>query len=162
MSKKVSIHQPQYLPYPGFFNKVIQSDIFVVLDNTQYDQRFTNRNKILTSTGTSWLTIPIDKHQHFKLNRDVEIHDNYWQKTHWKSIVYSYSISNYFHLYHNFFETFYKQNWKNLFDLNYNLLTKILEWLNIDVKVVKESDLQIEGKQTERLINICNAVNAET
>ena len=93
---KAVIHQPQYFPYPGFFHKLTEADIFVILDNTQYDQRFSNRNKILTSTGVSWITVPIDKHQHFKLNKDVEIFNLPWKEKHLKSILYSYSKSKFF------------------------------------------------------------------
>ena len=48
---KVAIHQPQYLPYGGFFHKLSLSDLYVVMDDAQYDKRFTNRNRIITPNG---------------------------------------------------------------------------------------------------------------
>ena len=60
---KVTIMQPAYLPWLGFFDRIEASDIFVVLDNVQLDTssktRFTNRNKIRTRDGWIWLTLPM-------------------------------------------------------------------------------------------------------
>src|ERR1035437_1984540 len=56
----VGIHQPNYLPYLGFFDKIRRSDIFVILDDAQFSKGdFHNRNRIKTSTGAKWITIPI-------------------------------------------------------------------------------------------------------
>ena len=60
----LSVHQPNYFPYPGFFHKVKLSDIFVVLDNVQY-AKGSNRNKIITSKGWTWITVPINKTHKF-------------------------------------------------------------------------------------------------
>ncbi|MDD5348183.1 MAG: WbqC family protein, partial [Candidatus Omnitrophica bacterium] len=54
----VSVHQPQYLPWLGFFDKIARSDCFVFLDTVQYKEReFQNRNKIRTADGWMWLTV---------------------------------------------------------------------------------------------------------
>ena len=56
----ISIHQPVYLPWLGFFEKIISSEKFVLLDDVQYEKNgFQNRNKIRTSDGDMWLTIPV-------------------------------------------------------------------------------------------------------
>jgi hypothetical protein len=159
---KAVIHQPQYFPYPGFFHKLTEADIFVILDNTQYDQRFSNRNKILTSTGVSWITVPIDKHQHFKLNKDVEIFNLPWKEKHLKSILYSYSKSKFFDNYFEFFKKFYEKEWKFLIDLNITSLIKIIEFLGIKINIMRESEINVKGKSTERLVNICKNIGADT
>ena len=57
---RLSCHQPQYLPWLGYFDKINKSDIFVFLDDVQYKKReFQNRNKIRNSTGEEWLTVPV-------------------------------------------------------------------------------------------------------
>ena len=70
----VTIHQPNFLPYSGFFHKLSLADTFVLLDNTQFQFDYTNRNKILKSDG-SWtrISIPIKKHQKFLPIKDIEI-----------------------------------------------------------------------------------------
>ena len=59
--KVVSIHQPAYLPWLGYFHKAMLSDVFVYLDTVQYEKNsFTNRNRILTKQGPIWLTVPVE------------------------------------------------------------------------------------------------------
>lgn len=56
----VSINQPAYLPWLGYFDRIARSDIHVVLDHVQFEKNsFTNRNKIRTKEGSAWLTIPL-------------------------------------------------------------------------------------------------------
>ncbi|MEC8406781.1 MAG: WbqC family protein, partial [Actinomycetota bacterium] len=59
----VTIMQPAYLPWLGYFDRLLKSDCFVVLDHVDMDRnsktKFTNRNRIRTSRGTKWLTVPV-------------------------------------------------------------------------------------------------------
>ena len=56
----ISVHQPQYIPWLGYFDKIEKSDLFVFLDEVQYKTReFQNRNKICTKDGWMWLTVPV-------------------------------------------------------------------------------------------------------
>jgi len=161
---KVVIHQPHYFPYPGFFHKLTVADIFVVMDNTQYDKRFTNRNKILAeSNSTKWITVPINKKHKFVANRLVEINNNVpWRTHNFDSIRGSYTHSKFFHLYENYFKNLYEKEWKYLCDLDIETLKKTIEWLGIKIKIVLESELKINGKGTEHLINVCKVVDADT
>ena len=72
---RLVIHQPNFLPYVGFFHKLSLADTFVMMDNTQYDKKFTNRNKIKIPDGWSWLTVPINKEHKFLPNKLVEINN---------------------------------------------------------------------------------------
>ena len=85
---KVAIHQPQFFPYPGFFHKLGCADAFVIMDDVQYDKRFTNRNRILAPQGPMWLTVPIDKADKFSSNMTVEVNNALpWRVEHWKKIT---------------------------------------------------------------------------
>ena len=56
----VTIHQPEHLPWLGFFNKADQADLLVLLDVVQYRKDyFQNRNRILNQHGPIWLTVPV-------------------------------------------------------------------------------------------------------
>lgn len=160
---KVAIHQPNYLPYSGFFHKLSLVDTLVLMDNTQYDKKFTNRNKIIVPNGWIWISVPIKKEHKFSLNKLVEINNDIdWKENHLQKIQKSYANSKFFHLYENYFQSLYKKNWDLLFELNYEILKKIIELLGLKIKIIKESELEVTGNSTQRLVNICNSINADT
>lgn len=152
-----------YLPYPGFFHKLSLSDILVVMDDVQYDRRFTNRNKILVPQGPMWLTVPIEKEDKFTPNRSVRINNRIpWRDDHWRKISLSYRNAAFFHPYADLLKETFQKEWDMLLDLDLELLKKCMNWLGLDLPVVMESELKVDGKSTERLINACKAVGADT
>jgi len=160
---KVAIHQPQFFPYPGFFHKLTLADCFVIMDDVQYDKRFTNRTRVESTNGWIWLSIPINKTQKFSPNMVVEINNETpWKKDHLKKINSSYGKTPFFDDYKSYFDDLYKKEWKLLFDLNFETLKKTMEWLGIKTEIIRESELNISGESTERLLNVCKAVGAET
>jgi hypothetical protein len=161
---KVVIHQPNYLPYLGFFHKLSLADTFVIMDDTQYDKKFTNRNKIKVPGNWIWLTVPINKKHKFVANKIVEINnEENWQSDHFEKINRSYSNSEFFKKnYKTFFEKIYSKKWDHLFTLNYELIIQLIDWLDIKIEIIKESELNIKGNSTERLVNISKKIGAET
>ena len=161
---KVAIHQPNYLPYLGFFHKLSLVDTFVIMDDTQYDKKFTNRNKIKVPGNWIWLTVPINKKHKFVANKIVEINnEENWQSDHFEKINRSYSNSKFFKKnYKAFFEKIYSKKWDHLFTLNYELIIQLIDWLDIKIEVIKESELNINGNSTDRLVNISKKIGAET
>lgn len=153
--KKIVIHQPYYLGYPGFFHKLSLCDTFVIMDNTQYDKRFTNRNKIVTNNDWTWITVPIDKTHKFSKNMFVEINNDIdWKTSHWKKIFHSYKNAPFFSIYEEFFKKIYEKNWDFLFDLDFEIITQIIDWLEIDIEIIRESELSIHSESTQKLIDI--------
>ena len=56
----VTIHQPQYMPWLGYFDKADRADIFILLDDVQFKKNeWQNRNRIRTSQGWQWFTVPV-------------------------------------------------------------------------------------------------------
>jgi hypothetical protein len=165
MGKMVAIHQPNYLPWVGYFHKMDNSDIFVFLNDDQYAKnQVANRNKIKTAKGAIYLTVPVLIKGHSgQLTLDVEI-DNHinWRKKHWKSILFNYKKAQYFGNYSLFFEELYQREWKKLSELNEYIIRNIAENLGIKTKFIRSSELGTEGMSTERLINIVRAVGGST
>jgi len=134
LSLKAVIHQPQFFPYAGFFHKLMMADVFVILDNTQYDKRFTNRNKICTFNDWTWITVPIIKNNKFLPNNKVRINNKItWKEKHLKQLHHSYSNTNFFYLYSNYFKSLYNKDWDLLFDFNFEILKKTLEFLGLKI-----------------------------
>ncbi len=125
---KTVIHQPQYFPYPGFFYKLSMADVFVIMDDTQYDKRWT-----------------ID-----------------WKAHHFKKIHQSYSRAPFFSLYKDYLSDLFKKDWDMLFDLDFETIKKVIEWLGMKIEIIRESELNVSGMKTERLVNVCKAIDADT
>jgi len=133
------------------------------MDNIQYDQKFTNRNKIIVPNGWIWITVPIKKGHKFLPNKLVEINNDIdWKANHWQNIHNSYNKSKFFHLYKDYFESLYKKDWNFLFELNYKTLIKTIEWLGLKIKIIKESELNVKTSSTQRLVDICKSLGADT
>ncbi|MCM8787041.1 MAG: WbqC family protein [Candidatus Omnitrophica bacterium] len=161
----VSVHQPQYLPWLGYFHKIAQSDCFVILDCVQYKKReFQNRNKIRTKDGWIWLTVPvISKEKENQLIYEVKINNNFpWQRKHLNSIKLSYKNAPYFSSYVSFFEEIYSKEWVNLIDLNLAIINFMLKEFSIETPIKFLSQLNIKVTKTERIIEICKSLEADT
>ena len=91
-------HQPVYLPWLGLFHKIELADLFCYFDIVQYQRKdYNNRNKIKTSNGELWLSVPVESKNH--LNKNVSkiliVQDN-WVKKHLKSIELNYKKTPFF------------------------------------------------------------------
>lgn len=160
----VTIHQPEYLPWAGFFDRIYKADIFVALDEVQYQKGgFINRNKIKTSQGWQWITVPVKEREGLKKINEVIIDNkSNWQENHWKSLFYNYNKAPYFEKYADFLKNVFKKEWELIAELNIYLIENIMNILGIEKQIKKSSLMHVEGKATERLINICKKVGADT
>lgn len=161
----VAVHQPQYIPWLGYFNKIASCDKFVFLDNVQYKHReFQNRNRIRTAKGWIWLTVPVVMAQGSRINISEVLIDNEspWQRKHLGSLRSSYSAAPYFDKYYSFFEDTLNKKWDKLIDLNVFITRYLLKALNINTSISCESELNISTARTERIIDICKALKADT
>src|SRR5437867_7484717 len=150
---KAVIHQPHYFPYSGFFNKLSMADVFVIMDDVQYDKRWTNRNRIIATNGWTWLTVPINKDHKFLPNVQVEINNDIdWKEHHFKKIYQSYNRAPFFSLYKDYLSDLFKKDWDMLFDLDFETIKKVIEWLGIKIEIIRESELNVAGMKTERLV----------
>ncbi len=155
------ILQPHYIPYCGFFKLIETADIFVIFDNVQFQTRsWQHRNKIKTPDGFKWLSVPVIKNSGQKI-QDVKIQNTVnWQKKHWSSIIHSYSKSKYFKDYKDFFQDVYSKKWHSIVDLNIHIINFLIEELGFSTKFIKASELDVSGKKSELLINICKKIGA--
>lgn len=157
------IHQPQYLPYLGFFHKLCQGDIFVVMDNVEFLRRgLQHRNKIKTHQGEQWLTVPV-RHRQKQLIQEVEIEvDRPWSRKHWQTLKTNYSPAPYFETYAQELQQLFHWEWASLCQLNMALIQWVMEVLAIPSPVVYASTLAATGQKSELLINLVQAVGANT
>lgn len=161
----LTAHQPSYLPWLGFFSKMVKSDVFVYLDTVSYSKwDWSSRNKIRTHEGWMWLTIPVlTGGKSNQLFTEVKIDNTQqWARKHWKSIIMNYSRAPYFSLYENFFRDVYDNEWKYLSELDEHITKFLIESLGIKIKFVKAStSLQLEGHKSSLVLDMCMKMNAD-
>ena len=161
---KVAIIQSNYIPWKGYFDIINDSDIFIFLDDVQYTKNdWRNRNKIKTSNGTSWLTIPTGSNLNRLIN-EVELKTPNWQKDHWNKIEINYKNATYFEKYREFFQDIYlNKKWTNLSVMNQYIIKMVSkEILNLKTIFMNSSELEQNGKKQEKVISLINAVNGRT
>lgn len=161
----LTAHQPVYLPWLGLFHKIAISDAFCYFDDVQYLKKdWNNRNKIKTSDGESWLTVPVlTRDSREKTIREIEINNSLnWRKKHWRSICLAYKKSAFFKEYSDFFEDLYKKEWAYLTELNEYILKYFLKELKIDVKYHKASELNFKGHKSELVLDMCKKLGSDT
>jgi len=154
VKKIISILQPGYLPWSGFFEQLHRSDVFVLYDDVQYTKNdWRNRNRIKTAQGVKWLTVPVRSKSSF-LIKDVSIDGTQWQRKHIKTITQNYSKAPFFEHYSVELFDLLKRSWKFLVDLNFALIKWFAEKLEILTPIKLSSDLNIVGSKVARLIKI--------
>ncbi|MBI4397196.1 MAG: WbqC family protein [Elusimicrobia bacterium] len=156
-------HQPQYLPWLGYFDKIARSDVFVLMDDVQYKKNeWQNRNKVKTPQGPQWLTVPV-LYSFGQLIKEVKVNESdHWRDKNPKTLRQAYSKAPHFHDYQNFIDSLHSQPWENLSDLNVFCVKALCEILSIQTRLLLSSSIQAEGKSTERLVNLCKALGADT
>ncbi|MFH1894714.1 MAG: WbqC family protein [Patescibacteria group bacterium] len=159
---KAVIMQPTYLPWLGYFDLMDQSDIFVFLDNVQFErQSWQQRNKIKSPKGELLLTIPVIRKYPQEI-REVQINNNLsWQTEHLKAVQYNYSKAKYFNEYADFFQKFYTEKKVKLIDFTIPIILWLKDVLGIDCNIIKSSELDARGKKVNLLIDICRKIGAD-
>lgn len=155
-----AVHQPQYLPYLGFFHKIARADVFVVLDDVQFHRRgLQHRNRIKTSQGWQWLTVPVGGASH-EVIRDVRLSPEAWQQRHRRALTLNYARAPYFEEYGPGILDLLERPWDRLVDLDMALLEWAMGALGISTPIVDASSLGAMGQRSELLVSLCRAVGA--
>ena len=157
----VSIHQPQYLPWLPLLLKIEQSDLFIFLDNVDFQKNgLQNRNQIKSSQGPIWLTVPTYHKLGQKIN-DVKIDNSKnWRKKHWQSIQLCYRNAPFFKCYAKDLEVIYINEWSSLSDLNIETTNMLMKWMGIKTPIIRSSQMKAAGKASDLIHNLCVEVGA--
>jgi hypothetical protein len=161
----VAVHQPNYLPYLGFFQKMANADVLIFFDTALFSRQlgFHNRNRIKTPIGAQWITVPI-QHSTVATMRDVRIAGTDWARQHRKMIEANYRRAPFFESYSTELRAALKKPWTSLVELNEAMIGLIARSLSIDTKTVKTSTLPPPNTDdpTEKLIHFARSVRGTT
>jgi len=159
-----AIHQPQYLPWLGYFDKMDRADVFCYLDNVQFKKNeWQNRNRIKSSKGWQWITLPVCYRFPQKIN-EVEINNKVkWQRKHVQALITNYSKAPFFEKYLPFFKQIYSNDFKSFSRVTIHINEQILMEFGINTTTIKASEMNLKNEDpTGRLIEICKNLGADT
>lgn len=157
--------QPAYLPWLGYFDRINCCDLFIYLDDVKIDQssktNFINRNKINSSSGPIWLTLPlkIKGNSDKKLNELELVKDN-WKKKHNRSITFNYKKTPFFEDFNTELLSTFDFDWDFMVDIIYHINGKLLEKLNINTPILKSSEINVKGNKNDYILNLCKSQGA--
>ena len=161
---RVTIHQPEFLPWLGFVDKIRQCDVFVLLDSVQFEKNyFQNRNKIRTGWGWVWLTVPVFMKGLFGQKiQEVRIrNDESWSRKHRQTLRQNYGSAPFFHEYFSGLEALYDQPWDLLAEFNIAVIHWVANAFGLSRQFIRSSELGVIGKRSELLVNICKTLGAK-
>jgi hypothetical protein len=153
--KRITIHQPQYIPWVPYFDKILRCDEFVFLDNVQFQKNgLQNRNQIKGPQGVQWLTIPV-KHSFGQLICETQIANRKELKKHLKTLEMNYKKAPCFDEVFALISDSCESTSSNLSDFCCEIIIKLLNYLGYEGQIVRNSDLGVEGKASNLVLNIC-------
>ena len=155
MGIRLSIHQPEHFPYLGFFKKMKESDVFVLLDNVQYKKNnFQNRNRFLNKNEVDeWFTVQIEKGSSKRLINEVRVsNDHRWRNKIIRQLLMNFKIDYGF---------IYEEK-ELLIDVNMASILHFKNLLEIDTKIIMASEIVTSSSKTDLLVEICKEVGAST
>lgn len=161
MQKKIVIHQPEHLPWMGYFDKMKQVDEYIFLDNVQYRKNyFQNRNRI----PTGWLTVPVITKGHISSQlKDIKIDNTQpWRRKYLGRIADCYRKCPYYHKYKDGIEEILGVQWRRLIEINYAFIAFFRHYLKIDTPVLMASELNVKGNNSALILDICKKTGATT
>jgi len=160
----LTIHQPDFMPWLGFFHRLFHSDKFIILDDAQFEKNgWINRNRIRTKDGWQWLTVPvIHRNLREEINKIKIDNSKHWRKKHLNSIQAEYSKAPFFKDYFPVIETAYSNPTELLFEFNFGLLKAIYSILELRPKTRLASECNIRSNKSRRLVKLCKISKVDT
>lgn len=165
MARIATIHQPEHLPWLGFFAKAAAADLLISLDTVPFRKNyFQNRNRILGFDGAPhWLTVPVhlDCHRHGEIRQVRIVDDRRWRSKYLRTLEQRYRKHSYFAEIFTPIAAIVERQWDRLADLNHALIDALREKLGIATPVLTAGDLGGDGSRSRLLADLCRRAGAD-
>ena len=149
-------HQPAYLPWPGYFSRLLDVDRLILLDHVQHTERgWQNRNFVRNARGERVrLTVPVTGRFGQPI-RAARIADDRWRARHWRTLTECYQHARYWPQWGGPLRAVYGRSWTHLADLNQELIRLLLDAFGLQIELVRSSAITPAGAKTDMLIDLC-------
>jgi hypothetical protein len=180
MSKVLAAHQPNFMPYLGFFDKMKKADIFVIRDEVQFTASdYHHRNRIRINSNDNhnnpqfkWLTVPVEDLRdyilHISIKRDAQIGKLSWQERFLHDIKSNYQGTPHFEEVFSELQKIFDNSDEKVLSLNMKIINFLKKAFDIKTEIIMASELGLKpltyqkSDASEELVNICKKLNADT
>lgn len=160
----VVIHQPDFMPHLGFFDRFLEADLYISLDHVQFvrntSRSWTNRDRIKTPRGAQWLTVAVTKQSSFSPINTIELAKTNWREKNLKLLEENYKKTFGFPEIMPEIERLYSRPFRFLRDLNIASIELLMEMLDTKIKWTWASNLNPTGEKNELIVDLLKKVSA--
>lgn len=165
----VALHQPHFLPWLGYLDRMRQADLFIVLDHVQFERRnYQNRTRIKVDGNAQWITVPVRQQSQQERIVDKRV-DNpppgearWWGAHLCRTLRHAYRNAPFFADYAPGLFAILESRWERLVDLDRATLDFLRDAFGIRTPLAASSGLGVAGAKSELILNLCRAVGADT
>ena len=163
----ITIHQPEHLPWLGFFNKISKAEKYVILDNVQFRKNyFQNRNRIMGSNGVQFINVPTKTKGHMDSDlAHTEISTNgsngKWREKYLRTIQMSYGKHPFYAEVFPVLEAAINIETNLLCDINLAIIKSFADKLEIHPEYVRASEMKLDGAKSDLILDICEVLKAD-
>jgi hypothetical protein len=160
---RVAIHQPNYLPWCGYFSKMRRCDVFIFLDDAEISpgQSYVYRSRVRNAQGPLWLSIPTHRQPEERI-LSVRFANPRWVYKHVHSLQSLYGKCPYFDEVFALLEPLYSDPGETLATFNMRAILRLSAYLGLPCQFYLSSEFCLEERRDDRLIALARRVGADT
>ncbi|MBI4060211.1 MAG: WbqC family protein [Elusimicrobia bacterium] len=160
----VTIHQPEFMPWAGFFNKIVQTDLFIVFDSAKFKKNyFDNRCRIKQGGAAKWLTVPVVGRDSTQAFLDVAVAEGDWSRKAWSTLQLNYRGAPHWAEHEPFLKDFFAPGrWRRLIDMNLAFIEYGCASLSIPLKLRRASEMGVSSAGSRLVLDLCLAAGADS
>lgn len=162
----VAAHQPNFLPWLGYFDKMRKADLFVSVDHVQFErQSYQARTRVRTGEGPRWITVPVIRESREERVMEKRVDNSRGGRSRWGrkmylTLKYAYQGAPHFAVIEPSLLKILDARWERLADLNHALIELCRQALDIRTPMIRSSELGVSGTRSEMVLDLCRKAGA--
>jgi hypothetical protein len=158
MGKTAVVHQPDFVPYLGFFHRLLHADLYVILDHVQFvgsSRSWHRRDKIKTAKGEAWISVPVQHAARGAAINTVRLSEHHpWRTDHLNLIRHNYAKARFFSEVFPHIEKLYAYPGARMMEFNLASIHLLMELFDIKIAEIVASRLEPEGRSNDLIVDI--------
>lgn len=157
----IAIHQPNFFPWLGYFNKIARSDLFIFLDDVAYPKSgnsmssWTNRVQIMINGQPAYVRCPVIRKHGVQQIKDVFIDESSgWRKKLIKTLEYNYRKHPYFNETYPILSELVVTNSSLIYEYNIEVIQRLCALLDIEAAFRLQSEIEHSLHSTDLLVEL--------